>query len=234
MVLAGAGAMWMAGRPARGHDVITSTVTFNRDLLPIFRARCLSCHREGGRAFSLQTYADARPWAKAIEEEVLRRRMPPWGAVPGYGAFRNDPSLTMTEMQKIAEWAEGGAPEGDAVQENGAQAAGQDSISLTGAKTSEKPASAALQLPGAKPLQEDMLLDRIEVAGAQERSSFRLVAELPDGAQIPLLWMGSFSPTSDHPFLFQRPVVLPAGTVIRGLPDGATLKLYRAEVARGR
>ena len=113
--LLSAGIVWLASVPAHSHDVITSTVTFNRDLLPIFRARCISCHQAGGSAFPLETFADARPWAKAIEEEVLRRRMPPWGAVPGYGAFRNDPSLTMTEMQKIAEWAEGGAPEGDAV-----------------------------------------------------------------------------------------------------------------------
>ena len=44
--------------------------------------RCATCHREGGisRRFSLMTYEEARPWAKAIKEEVLERRMPPWEA----------------------------------------------------------------------------------------------------------------------------------------------------------
>ena len=39
--------------------------------------------------------------------------MPPWGAIKGFGDFRNDPSLTQDEMNRIAEWVEGGAPEGD-------------------------------------------------------------------------------------------------------------------------
>ena len=62
---------------------------------------------------SLLTYESARPWAKAIKEEVLNRRMPPWGAVKGFGDFRDDPSLTQDEITRIAEWVEGGAPEGD-------------------------------------------------------------------------------------------------------------------------
>ena len=40
-------------------------------------------------------------------------------------AERRITAARRAEMQKIAEWAEGGAPEGDAVQENGGQAAGQ-------------------------------------------------------------------------------------------------------------
>ena len=30
-----------------------------------------------------------------------------------------------------------------------------------------------------------------------------------------------------HPFLFRSPVTLPSGTVIRGLPSGATLTLLQ-------
>ena len=40
---------------------------------------------------SFTTYAEARPWAAAIREEVLTRQMPPWSAVAGYGRFANDP-----------------------------------------------------------------------------------------------------------------------------------------------
>src|SRR5437016_12690985 len=62
---------------------------------------------------SLVNYEEARPWATAIREEVLERRMPPWGAVEGVGAFRDNPSLTSIEIEMIVGWVEGGAPEGD-------------------------------------------------------------------------------------------------------------------------
>ena len=59
------------------------------------------------------TYAEARPWAAAIKEEVLERRMPPWGAVKGFGEFKDDQGLTQEQIELIADWVEGGAPEGD-------------------------------------------------------------------------------------------------------------------------
>ena len=80
----------MCFNAAQAHDIITTPITFDREIARIFQARCLSCHHQGGAAFSLKTYAEARPWAVAIQEEVLTRRMPPWGAVKGFGDFRND------------------------------------------------------------------------------------------------------------------------------------------------
>src|SRR6202012_3613885 len=71
------------------------------------------CHHPGGAAFSLTTWKDARPWAKAIGEEVLQRRMPPWGAVKGFGDFRSDQGLTEEQLELIVDWEEGGAPEGE-------------------------------------------------------------------------------------------------------------------------
>jgi len=62
-------------------------------------AHCASCHREGGSSFSLMTYRQARPWAVAIKDEVLERRMPPWGAVDGFGDFQNDEALTETNWR---------------------------------------------------------------------------------------------------------------------------------------
>ena len=40
--------------------------------------------------------------------------MPPWGAVKGFGDFRNDEALTPEQMELIVSWVSGGAPEGDA------------------------------------------------------------------------------------------------------------------------
>jgi hypothetical protein len=63
---------------------------------------------------SLASYEEARPWAKAIKEELLERRMPPWPAVRGFGEFRNAPRLSQRDVDAIVDWVEGGAPRGDA------------------------------------------------------------------------------------------------------------------------
>lgn len=62
----------------------------------------------------LTSYAEARPWAQAIREAVLTRKMPPWHAA-GETAhrFRNDRSLTEAEIRTIADWVQQGAREGE-------------------------------------------------------------------------------------------------------------------------
>ena len=59
------------------------------------------------------TYEAARPWAEAMKDETRERRMPPWGAVKGFGDFRNDQALSQEDIDLLAGWANGGAPEGD-------------------------------------------------------------------------------------------------------------------------
>lgn len=100
---------------ARAHDPITTRLTFTQEISRILYRRCTQCHRQGGTAFSLVKYEEARPWAKAIRDEVANRRMPPWGAVKGFGEFANDPSLSETEIEMLVNWVEGGAPKGEDV-----------------------------------------------------------------------------------------------------------------------
>ena len=50
------------------------------------------------------SYKDARPWAKAIKEDVLTKKMPPWFADPQYGHFADDRSLS---KQEIDTWSPG-------------------------------------------------------------------------------------------------------------------------------
>ena len=95
------------------HEPITTKVRFNNELVRVFQRSCLGCHHPGGIAMSLVTYEEARPWAKAIKEEILEKRMPPWPAVKGYGEFRNAPVLTQHEIDLIVNWVEGGAPKGE-------------------------------------------------------------------------------------------------------------------------
>ncbi len=60
----------------------------------------------------LTTYSEARPWAKAIREQVVTRTMPPWFADPCCGKFEHDRRLSDAEIATLAKWAEAGAPEG--------------------------------------------------------------------------------------------------------------------------
>ncbi|HJQ27046.1 MAG TPA: cytochrome c [Blastocatellia bacterium] len=101
--------------PARvnAHEPITTKVRFNKEVVRILARSCLGCHHTGGIAMSLATYDEARPWAKAIKEEVLNKRMPPWHAVKGFGDFRNAPPLTQREVDLLINWVEGGAPRGE-------------------------------------------------------------------------------------------------------------------------
>jgi len=88
--------------------------TFNRDVLPILQKNCQGCHRPGQVApTSFLSYPSTRPWAKAIKVAVLARKMPPWTADPRYGRFLNNPTLAPSEIDTLAAWADGDAPEGD-------------------------------------------------------------------------------------------------------------------------
>lgn len=93
----------------------TQQVTFHKDVEPILQARCQNCHRPGEAApMPLLTYKEARPWAKAMKQAVLSRKMPPWFADPSVGHFKNDRSLTAKELETLVGWADTGAREGDA------------------------------------------------------------------------------------------------------------------------
>src|SRR5882762_5352697 len=92
-------------------SVSAQTPTFTKDVAPIFQKNCQICHRPGESApFSLLTYEQARPWAKAIKAATLQRKMPPWFADPHYGKFSTDRSLKQTEIDTIVAWVDGGAP----------------------------------------------------------------------------------------------------------------------------
>ncbi len=93
---------------------VTGKATFHKDVLPIFQKRCVECHRPGEIGpFSLLTYDKAKANAKTILREVEARRMPPWHADPKHGTWKNDRRLTDPELAVIAQWVNGGAPEGN-------------------------------------------------------------------------------------------------------------------------
>src|ERR1019366_5318896 len=167
-----------------GHDAITTKVTFDREIVRLVISHCGSCHNPKGSAFSLMTYDDARPWAKAIGEEVLQRRMPPWGGVKGFGDFRNDKGMTEEQLELIVDWEEGGAPEGDP-KDIPAEA--------------KFPVDPAVKHPvneitvsGDTKLSRSVTLDGIVPKTVADGAKYQIIAELPDGSIEPLLWLQNY------------------------------------------
>jgi hypothetical protein len=185
------------------HDIITTNLTYTRDVSRVFARRCMGCH-SAGSSISLTTYEQVRPWAVAIKEQVLSRRMPPWGAVKGFGHFSPDNSLSEEDMMVIAAWVVGGSPKGDpallpvsapAVNE---QAAMQDALIVTDKLRLAQP----LQIAGIRPI----------VSGKVD--SARIIASFADGRVEPLLWLYQYDAAGNKVFAFREPVSLPRGTVV--------------------
>lgn len=211
MALGLVAAVGLSSIPARGHDVFTTKLTWSREVSRMVFQRCGSCHRPEGKAFSLLTYAEARPWAKAMQEEVLRRRMPPWNAVKGFGEFRNDRGLSEEEIHLLADWVEGGSPEGNpellpALPKENAAAP----VRWQGTRIALR---GSLRLGGAMDLAA-ILLGRLDPG-----MSFKLVAEMPDGSRTPLLWIEGYAATANQLYELNTPLRLAAGTRIAAYPE---------------
>ncbi len=91
-------------------------VTFAKDVASILQEKCEACHRTGQMApMSLTTYAEVRPWARAIRTKVVAGDMPPWhmSKTTGIQKFVNDISLTTEQIDTIVRWVDAGAPLGD-------------------------------------------------------------------------------------------------------------------------
>jgi mono/diheme cytochrome c family protein len=104
-----------AGGPRAASSRESAAVpTYSKDVAPILYKNCVGCHRPGEIGpMSLLTYADVRPHAKAIRDEVGDGNMPPWHADPKFGKFANDRSLSDKERETLLRWANNGAPEGN-------------------------------------------------------------------------------------------------------------------------
>jgi len=186
------------------HDFYSTKITWSREISRIVLRRCLGCHQQSGKAFSLATFEEARPWAKAIKEEVLNRRMPPWGAVKGFGEFKNDPSLTQEEIGLISDWVEGGSPEGEKIYLPEMKA------SLFTGRPVVKGRS--LGFTGSLVLKQGASILALEPQ--QLGAPAQVVAELPDGSVEPLLWVLDPRLAVHREFQYDSAVLLPKGARI--------------------
>jgi hypothetical protein len=202
---------------AQGHDAVTTKLTWNGEISRIVYARCANCHRQGGTTFSLVGYQEALPWAKAIKEEVLERRMPPWGAVKGFGEFRNDQALTQEQLELIANWVDGGAPEGDPNDLPPPPKVSQFPAVVD--RPRELVAGDGYKVPSV------FQLDGFWPKAIPETPSVQITVELPGGRIEPLVWLRGYKPRFAHTFFLRTPLNLPPGSVIHGVPSGASLVL---------
>jgi hypothetical protein len=203
-----AGALLVAAAALRleAHERITTKITWDVEISRIFQARCVSCHSEGGVApMPLATYEQARPWARAIRDEVLARRMPKWHAARGYGDFANDPSLSPFEIGLIASWAGGGAPK------RLPRTRVSDPEPVTPVAISEPDGRRVDVGCGEVPMTGRLLALRPALApGADAAISVRL----PNGHQEILAWIRGYDPAFLTTYILRRPLDLPPGSVL--------------------
>jgi hypothetical protein len=216
------GACLVVQSVSQGHDIITTPITWSREISRIVYKHCASCHHPDGKAFSLLTYNDARPWAVAIKEEILTRRMPPWGAIKGFGDFRNDQSLTPEQMELIVSWADGGVPEGEDKDLPPKLKEGENAFPSDPPKAALK---TAVTVSGEFKLTRPLTIDGVWPKTVTDHTTSQILAETPDGDLRPLVWLSDYRPRTGHEFLYRTPVKLPAGTVIHGVPADAAVML---------
>jgi hypothetical protein len=102
-----------AARRVRSDDPVSSSVRFTGEIVRILDRKCLPCHGNESLSIPLSNYRDVRSWGRAIREEIVEQRMPPWTVARGYGRFRNDLSLSARETTTVLSWIDGGMPRGD-------------------------------------------------------------------------------------------------------------------------
>jgi hypothetical protein len=207
------------------HTFYTTKITWSQEVSRIVYRNCASCHRPGGSSFPLMTYQQARPWAEAIKQQVLERRMPPWNAVKGFGDFKDDRGLTQEDLEIVGEWVDGGAPEGNPIYMPAApqfdipvlpdpgfssEHAGERRLTITG----EKVMAHSVQVLGIEP-------DLIPATGAVQ-----VTARQPDGAVEPLIWLENFNSSCKRTYYFRQPLRLPGGTRIEVSPRQGSVTLW--------
>lgn len=210
--------------PVRSDEPISSSVTYTREIYRILESRCLACHASDGVAMPLGTYREARPWARAMREELIEGRMPPWTAAAGYVPFANDIGLTSRELATILTWTDGGTPRGD----------DRDLPSRAGGHrhSAAVDADERLDLPPQRvPASEEHVIRRVTIdAGPAAGKSIRQIDLVPGDTRVlraafvfvlprvegaPSAWVSAWTP-------WLRTTTPPDGAAFR-LPAGARL-----------
>jgi hypothetical protein len=193
------------------HDRITTGVTWDREIAPIVVARCVTCHSGStGSPVSLAGYEAARPWARAIRQQVLTRQMPVWRAARGYGEFANDPSLSPFEISLIVAWVDGGAPKSPP-----ARAAGPLVTALLPSLPVISPPARVRE--SSAPCAERVTPDGV-IVGLRPQlgrgGAVRVMATWPGGERRILAWFRDGDPADRTTYWLRTPVEVRRGAAI--------------------
>jgi hypothetical protein len=208
----------------QAHNV-GNAITWNREVSRIFYQHCASCHHEGGSAFSMMKYPDVQPRAVAIKEAVLSRRMPPWGAVKGFGEFANDQGLSEEELSLITDWVDSDTPRGT----NPNVLPKEPKFEK---ESKVKPPKNGIIVSGDYTLHQAATIGGLMPEKIPSRSSMKVFAALPNGTIEPMIWFYEYTDAFKHSFLFRKPLNLPGGTVIHGVPSNASIVLLPRSKAK--
>jgi len=148
--------------------------------------------------------------------------MPPWGAIKGFGDFRNDEALTPEQIELMVDWIQNDAPRG-----NNRQAL--PATPQFSAPPVYTPPGALIEIRGSLTLKQPLMVDGLMPRKVASGQSTRITAVLPNGAVQPLLWLHAYDQRFSHPFLFRKSINLPAGTVIRGVSRDDVIELIPAD-----
>lgn len=189
------------------HDPIGTKVTWTGDIARIFQARCVSCHRAGSvKPMPLTTYEEAQPWASAIRQQVLSRKMPIWHAARGFGEFANDPSLSPFHIALIAAWANAGGPRGSDSEAASVPNAIVPLPDVTPRTENTRERSLAC---GREPLAGRLLAVKPQL---ESGASVTITAVLVDGRHEIIAWIRDYDPRYPATYWLRTPFTLPRGS----------------------
>jgi len=144
--------------------------------------------------------------------------------VKGFGEFRNDRGLTQEQVELVSNWIESDAPRGN----------NRRMLPETPTKF-EPPPGAPARIPRGSvvvarelTLHRDFTADGLIPDGVRRAVPMKVTAVRPDGSVEPLVWLYEYDPKFRHAFLFRKPVMLPRGTIIRGVRAPARITLLPA------
>ena len=111
--------------------------------------------------------------------------MPPWGAVKGFGSFRNDQSLSQEQIELVTRWVDGGIRRG-----NNPRMLPEPRRRPTPGQRA--PVAPSITVHGTSRLQRALVLDGVMPEQVPQGGSMHVTAVLPDGRVEPLVWLHGY------------------------------------------
>ncbi|MDG2141034.1 MAG: redoxin domain-containing protein [Gammaproteobacteria bacterium] len=84
---------------------------FAKDVAPILKDKCVSCHIVGGIApFAMDSHSMVQGWSSMIKEVLMTKRMPPAQVDPTINHFINAGYINASDLRTLVHWIDAGAP----------------------------------------------------------------------------------------------------------------------------